>query len=131
MDFTGEYYRGLRGTRSSYGTLSSEAYIGSLLQNPSEPLNDAHKSLASYSSSNHLTLSCDTAACLQFGRSIEFRVGKKLRLQHVCCGHVLNIVARAFVSSGYSPWGIWRSYYNIPKAIFYLLKGDYGSRADS
>ena len=22
-------------------------------------------------------------------------------------------------------WGIWRSYSNIPKAIFYLLKGDY------
>ena len=22
-------------------------------------------------------------------------------------------------------WGTWGSYYNIPKAIFYLLKGDY------
>ena len=22
-------------------------------------------------------------------------------------------------------WGLWGSYYNIPKAIFYLLKGDY------
>ena len=22
-------------------------------------------------------------------------------------------------------WGIWGSYCNIPKAIFYLLKGDY------
>ena len=22
-------------------------------------------------------------------------------------------------------WGIWGSYHNIPKAIFYLLKGDY------
>ena len=22
-------------------------------------------------------------------------------------------------------WGIWGSYYSIPKAIFYLLKGDY------
>ena len=22
-------------------------------------------------------------------------------------------------------WVIWGSYYNIPKAIFYLLKGDY------
>ena len=22
-------------------------------------------------------------------------------------------------------WGIWGSYYNIPKAIFYLLNGDY------
>ena len=22
-------------------------------------------------------------------------------------------------------WGIWGSYYDIPKAIFYLLKGDY------
>ena len=22
-------------------------------------------------------------------------------------------------------WGIWRSYSHIPKAIFYLLKGDY------
>ena len=22
-------------------------------------------------------------------------------------------------------WGIWRSYYNIPKAIFYVLQGDY------
>ena len=21
-------------------------------------------------------------------------------------------------------WGIWGSYYNIPKAVFYLLKGD-------
>ena len=25
-------------------------------------------------------------------------------------------------------WGIWGSYYNIPKAIFYLLKGDYMGR---
>ena len=24
-------------------------------------------------------------------------------------------------------WGIWGSYYNIPKAIFYLLKADYNS----
>ena len=22
-------------------------------------------------------------------------------------------------------WGIWGTYYNIPKAILYLLKGDY------
>ena len=22
-------------------------------------------------------------------------------------------------------WDIWGSYYNVPKAIFYLLKGDY------
>ena len=22
-------------------------------------------------------------------------------------------------------WGIWGSYYHIPKATFYLLKGDY------
>ena len=22
-------------------------------------------------------------------------------------------------------WGIWESYYKLPKAIFYLLKGDY------
>ena len=22
-------------------------------------------------------------------------------------------------------WGTWGSYYNMPKAIFYLLKGDY------
>ena len=22
-------------------------------------------------------------------------------------------------------WGIWESYHSIPKAIFYLLKGDY------
>ena len=22
-------------------------------------------------------------------------------------------------------WGIWGSYYDIPRAIFYLLKGDY------
>ena len=35
------------------------------------------------------------------------------------------------VSLPYSPpevdgiWGIWGSYYNIPKAIFYLLQGDY------
>ena len=33
--------------------------------------------------------------------------------------------------STYSPpevdriWGIWGSYYDIPKTIFYLLKGDY------
>ena len=25
-------------------------------------------------------------------------------------------------------WGIWGSYYNIPKTIFYLLKGDYSSK---
>ena len=24
-------------------------------------------------------------------------------------------------------WGIWGSYFSIPKAIFYLLKGDYKS----
>ena len=34
------------------------------------------------------------------------------------------------LSYSYSPhevdriWGIWRSYYNVPKAIFCLLKGD-------
>ena len=27
-------------------------------------------------------------------------------------------------------WGIWGSYYTIPKAIFYLLKGTKGSEAD-
>ena len=27
-------------------------------------------------------------------------------------------------------WGIWGSYYNIPKAIFYLLKGTIGSRVE-
>ena len=33
--------------------------------------------------------------------------------------------------AGYSPpkvdtkWAIWGSYYGIPKAMFYLLKGDY------
>ena len=41
---------------------------------------------------------------------------------------------RALRSCGieiYSPpqvdriWGIWGSYYNMPKAIFYVLKGDY------
>ena len=26
-------------------------------------------------------------------------------------------------------WGIWGSYYNIPKTIFYLLKGDYNQQA--
>ena len=26
---------------------------------------------------------------------------------------------------GYRIWGIWGSYYNISKAIFYLLTGDY------
>ena len=26
---------------------------------------------------------------------------------------------------GYRIWGIWGSWYNRPKAIFYLLKGDY------
>ena len=37
----------------------------------------------------------------------------------------------ACTSSNYSPspvdriWGIWASYYNIPRAIFYLLKVDY------
>ena len=36
-----------------------------------------------------------------------------------------------FLTGLYSPpevdgiWGIWRSYSNIPNAIFYLLKGDY------
>ena len=25
-------------------------------------------------------------------------------------------------------WGIWGSYYNIPKAMFYLLKADYKSK---
>ena len=25
-------------------------------------------------------------------------------------------------------WAIWGSYYNIPKAIFYLLKGDYKAK---
>ena len=25
-------------------------------------------------------------------------------------------------------WGIWGSYYNIPKAMFYLLQGDYDDR---
>ena len=24
-------------------------------------------------------------------------------------------------------WGIWGSYYDMPKAIFYLLKGDYST----
>ena len=39
--------------------------------------------------------------------------------------------ARVFREHTYGPpsvdimWGIWGSYYNIPKAIFYLLKGDY------
>ena len=28
-------------------------------------------------------------------------------------------------------WGIWGCYYNIPKAIFYLLKGDYRVSGDS
>ena len=28
-------------------------------------------------------------------------------------------------------WGIPGSCYNIPKAIFYLLKGDYGAEASS
>ena len=26
---------------------------------------------------------------------------------------------------GYRTWGIWESYYNLLKAILYLLKGDY------
>ena len=26
-------------------------------------------------------------------------------------------------------WGIWGSYYHIPKAFFYLLKGDYLSHS--
>ena len=26
-------------------------------------------------------------------------------------------------------WGIWGSYYKLPKAIFYLLKGDYSFKA--
>ena len=35
------------------------------------------------------------------------------------------------IYTAYSPpkvdriWGVWGPYYNIPKAIFYLLKGDY------
>ena len=32
---------------------------------------------------------------------------------------------------GYRIWGIWGSYYNIPKAIFYVLKGDYSSEHES
>ena len=28
-------------------------------------------------------------------------------------------------STGYRIWAIWGSYYNLPKAIFYLLEGDY------
>ena len=28
---------------------------------------------------------------------------------------------------GFRIWGIWGSYYNIRKATFYLLKGDYTS----
>ena len=27
-------------------------------------------------------------------------------------------------------WGIWGSYYKIPKSIFYLLKGDYNPSFD-
>ena len=29
------------------------------------------------------------------------------------------------LQNGHTLWGIWGSYYNTPKAIFYLLKGDY------
>ena len=29
------------------------------------------------------------------------------------------------LQNGHPLWGIWGSYYNSPKAIFYLLKGDY------
>ena len=29
---------------------------------------------------------------------------------------------------GYRIWGIWESYYNIPKAIFYLSEGDYNPK---
>ena len=45
---------------------------------------------------------------------------------------VLNISTQC-----YSPpevdriWGIWGSYYNIPKAIFYLPKGDYRVKGDN
>ena len=30
--------------------------------------------------------------------------------------------------TGYRIWDTWGSYYNIPKAIVYLLKGDYKRR---
>ena len=28
---------------------------------------------------------------------------------------------------GFRIWGIWGSYFNIPKAIIYLLKGDHAA----
>ena len=42
-----------------------------------------------------------------------------------------NQTEKNMAQRAYSPaqvdniWAIWGSYYNIPKAIFYLLKGDY------
>ena len=42
-----------------------------------------------------------------------------------------DLLGREGRSYMYSPpqvdriWGIWGSYFNIPKAMFYLLKGDY------
>ena len=40
----------------------------------------------------------------------------------VSCCHPFKISSPPLVDR---IWGIWGSYYNIPKAIFYLLKGDY------
>ena len=43
----------------------------------------------------------------------------------------MTLLAPHWDTKNYSPpevnriWGIWGSYYNIPKAMFYLLKGDY------
>ena len=59
------------------------------------------------------------------------------RKRHACaarrtsCSRVTASFSLAFRFSVYNPpqvdriWGIWGSGYNIPKAIFYLLKGDY------
>ena len=51
---------------------------------------------------------------------------------HVCCsglpGHYLQLPrthVTIIVSQVDRIWDIWESYYNIPEAIFYLLKGDY------
>ena len=57
------------------------------------------------------------------------------RPQDAAWAILFNVVITQFfppvVHNMYSPpeagriWGIWGSYYNIPKAIVYLLKGDY------
>ena len=76
-------------------------------------------------------LRCATTSDL--GKS-QFRLLQAFRLsgqKHGTPVQVQQCQARFTRFRVYSPpevdrvWSIWGSYYNIPKAIFYLLKGDY------